>query len=514
MDRGYRGVLWRCDAVCKRSYARRSVISFGVILSTDWTWFWTVFSVLDTMAVAAAIVFILRRPREPRAMLAWILCLLLLPIVGLILFVILGEPRFSRTRRKRTRRRERIHPALSRQVEQIEKEHTPAPAEVDRELAPLVALATRVAGQGPTYGNAVTVLHDQKETHAAIMDAIQNAESHVHLEYYIIQPDETGRAMRDLLVAKAKQGVKCRVLVDYVGCWNWPASFRRSFKDGGVSVGFFLPVVPWRGRWRVNFRNHRKIAIIDGHLGFTGSQNIGNEYAGRRQKYGPWRDTHIGVIGPAVHRLQEVFVEDWHYATKEDIVEDNCFPQPSDEGRHIVHVIPSGPDSHANTMHHLLLSGLAAAKKTVSVVTPYFAPDTTMILALQSAAYRGVQVRLLIPSKGDNRIVLWAGRSFYQELCDTGVEVYEYDHGMLHSKVAVIDDAWAMVGSANMDQRSFRINFELTTLLYDPGLADELQYDFEALRYDARRVQPQGPQHWSFRESLQLGLARLVSPML
>lgn len=480
----------------------------------DWTWFWAIFSVLDTVAVGIAIVVVLRRPREPRAMMAWILCLLLLPVLGLILFVILGEPRYRRTQRRRTRRRERLRPALSRRVEEIEKKHTPKPSEVSSDLAPLVTLATRVGGQGPTYGNDVTIFHDQKETHTALLEAIQRAEKHAHLEYYIFQPDETGRALRDLLVKKAKEGVKCRLLVDYVGCWNWPRSFRQSFIEGGVSLGFFLPVVPWRGRWRVNFRNHRKIAIVDGRLGFCGSQNIGDEYAGRRQKYGPWRDTHMGIVGPAVHRLQEVFVEDWHYATEQDIVEDDCFPQPSEEGHHIVHVIPSGPDSNANIMHHLLLSALAAAQKSVSVLTPYFAPDTTMILALQSAAYRNVRVRLLIPSKGDNRVVLWAGRSFYQELCDAGVEVYEYDHGMLHSKVVVVDDAWAMVGSANMDQRSFRINFELTTILYDDGLADRLHYDFEELRYDARRVKPSGIDHWSFRESIQLGLARLISPML
>lgn len=479
-----------------------------------WTQFWAVISVLDTVAVAIAIVIVLRRPREPHAMMAWILCLLLLPVVGLILFVILGEPRYQRTRRKRTRRRERLHPALTRRVEEIATKHTARPSEVDPDLAPLVALATRVGRQGPTYGNAVTIFHNQRETHAAILDAIEHAESHVHLEYYIFQPDETGTVLRDLLVKKAREGVTCRLLVDYIGCWNWPSAFGRSFVDGGVSVGFFLPVVPWRGRWRVNFRNHRKIAVIDGRVGFCGSQNIGDEYAGRLQKYGPWRDTHMSLLGPAVHRLQEVFVEDWHYATGQDIVEDNCFPQPADEGSHVVQAIPSGPDSNPNTMHHLLLSALAGARKSVCVVTPYFAPDTTMILALQSAAYRGVSVRLMIPSKADNRIVLWAGRSFYQELCESGVEVYEYDHGMLHSKVVVIDDVWAMVGSANMDQRSFRINFELTMLLYDAGLADRLHDDFERLRYDARRVSPKGLDHWSFRESILLGVARLVSPLL
>jgi cardiolipin synthase len=215
-----------------------------------------------------------------------------------------------------------------------------------------------------------------------------------------------------------------------------------------------------------------------------------------------------------VHQLQEIFVEDWHYATGSDLAEDKYFPPAPEAGREVVQVIPSGPDCDARVMHHLLLSAVASARRSVAVITPYFVPDTTIVVALQSAAYRGVRVQLLIPARSNHRLALWAGRSFYQELSDAGVEIYEYPEGLLHSKVVVVDEDWAMVGSANMDERSFRINFEVTTILYDEALARCLLEDFEALRYRADRLSPLARDRWSFGESVLLGLARLTSPLL
>ena len=215
-----------------------------------------------------------------------------------------------------------------------------------------------------------------------------------------------------------------------------------------------------------------------------------------------------------MRELQELFLEDWHFTTKETIDPARLFPQPTADGANSVHIIPSGPDLRADVMHHLLFAAIAAASRSIAIATPYFVPDSAMILALQSAGYRGVHVRLLIPSRSDHWFVLWAGRSFYPELDAAGVEILEYDLGMLHSKVVVVDESWALAGSANMDARSFRINFELTTILYDTVLARQLQEEFDSLAAAARRMRPRGADDWSFPQSLAIGLARMASPIL
>ncbi len=477
-----------------------------------WTTFLTILSVIDFVLVAAAIVVILRRQDEPRSMLAWILTLLLLPVLGLILFMMAGELRIERTRQKLRKHRKRLQPLLTQTIEKLESDHGQRGSK--HSAKPLIEIATRLSGHLPTTGNDVAIYHEDEENFVAIMEAIEAAEHQVHLEYYIFQPDETGKSLRDLLIRKVKEGVKVRLLVDYIGCWNWPRSFRRSFLEGGIELSLFDPVVPWRGRWRVNLRNHRKIVIVDGKVGFTGSQNIGDEYRGRLAKFGPWRDTHMRIEGPAVHHLQEIFVEDWHYATRQKLVSSECFPDVQADGDQTVQVIASGPDSHARTMHHLLLSSVSGSQESVSIITPYFAPDTTMIVALQSAAYRGLRVQLLIPSFSNHWLTLWAGRSFYEELIESGVEIYEYHEALLHSKVVIIDDSWGMVGSANMDQRSFRINLEVTTVLYNDQLALNLRQDFDRLLIKAERIKPRSFKDCSFRDSMVLGFARLVSPLL
>lgn len=464
---------------------------------------------------AWAVVSVLRTPREPRAMLSWVLALLLLPALGPIMFFFIGEPRLERTRRRRHRRRQRLARSLSLKFEAVHAAYVARiPHPLEHGIARLMYLATRVSAHHPTQGNRVTIYHDAEKTFSALEEALKSAAHHIHMEYYIWNPDATGRAMADLIAAKAREGVHCRLLLDFVGCWSLTRQMVKDLRDAGVDVAFFMPVIPWRGRWRVNFRNHRKIVVVDGRVGFTGSQNIGDEYRGRRTKHGPWRDTHMRVLGPAVHDLQEVFVEDWNYATQEDLVADEYFPMLEAVGDQVVQVIPSGPDGYAQVMHQLLFAAVSVAQRSVCVITPYFVPDSAIILAFQSAAYRGVRVQIIIPSKNDQPVTLWVARSYYLDLIRAGVEIYEYDHGMLHSKMVVMDEAWAMVGSANMDERSFRLNFELTTLLYDSGLARELYADFAALRCKSRRIKAETMKSLPFTETLKVGLARMASPLL
>ncbi len=376
-------------------------------------------------------------------------------------------------------------------------------------------LAMRVSGRLVTSGNEVTIYHDAERVFLALSLAVESARSHIHLEYYIFAEDETGQAIGELLLKKAREGVEVRLLLDAVGCWGLSRSFVRRLRKGGVKAAFFLPWGPTGRRVQLNCRNHRKLVVVDGRVGFLGSQNIGDVYLGRKKKYGPWRDTHLRVEGPCVTQLQEVFVEDWYFAAHEDLSEqENYFPTPTTAGDRLVQIVASGPDEKPDVLDQLLLAAVSDARHAVSFLTPYFVPDRAMLLTLKSAAYRGVRVRLLIPSRNNHWLALWAGRSNYDELLESGVEVYEYSHAMLHSKVVVVDRRWAMVGSANMDERSFRINFELTSLLYDSGLAQDLHADFDHLLGQARRITREQIAGWNYSQTLAAGLARLTSPLL
>jgi cardiolipin synthase len=222
----------------------------------------------------------------------------------------------------------------------------------------------------------------------------------------------------------------------------------------------------------------------------------------------------LRLLGPSVAQLQEVFVEDWHFAAREDLSGEKYFPMPKPEGRQAVQIMPSGPDRQPYAMHQLLLGAAADAKSSICLLTPYFVPDHAMLLTLESAALRGIEVRLLIPSRSDHRIVLWAARGCYEELLEAGVEIYEYSRAMLHSKVIIVVSRWAMVGSANMDERSFRINWEVSTLLYDRPLATELQTDFDQLRATSQRMSLQSVRGWTYSAKMLSSLARLATPMM
>jgi cardiolipin synthase len=480
-----------------------------------------VLTVIDALLVATGTYYVLSHPREPRAMLAWLLAFLLVPVLGVVLFFLISDPRLSRSRRRLARRRRELNPALWSKLRTHHAAFAARPLS-DGESGrrgTFRELATRVNNQQPpTANNALTIYHDRAtEAAGALEAAIAGASHHVHLEYFIFKPDRSGQRIADLLVAKAREGVHCRLLVDHVGNWGWPAGFAERLRGAGVEVAFFMPVLPWRARrrWssRLNFRNHRKIAVIDGAVAFTGSQNVGDEYFGVEGPRGLWVDTHLRIAGPAVYELQETFIEDWHVATGEDLFDASQFPDPAGgpDACHVVQVIPSGPDYDAQIMHHLLLAAISAADASVCIATPYFVPDTAMVLTLEAAAFRGVDVRLLVPDASDHRLALWAGRSYYRELAGAGVRIREFGPRFLHSKLVLVDETWGLIGSANMDERSFRLNFEITTVLYDEGPVGELQAELDTMWEGARAVDGGAP--IGRVEQLKLGFARLVSPM-
>lgn len=473
-------------------------------------WFW----VAQWLLAATCIFTILRRRGEPAAMLAWIFAVVVLPVLGVALYILFGSNRVHRKARRRRRRLAHLIHVLSEQAVRGAGSSKPLQDDLPPDLAAVEQMGRRVGGMPASGGNEVSVLQGSERTYAAIEEAIRAARHHVHLEFYIWQPDETGRRFRDLLAERAREGVECRVLLDSVGCLRLGRRFTQPWADAGVKLAFFLPLYRLPKRWSLHLRNHRKIVVIDGAAAFIGSQNVGDEYRGRLRHLSPWYDSNVRMRGPAALFAQQVFAEDWLFATRQNLLGKDYFPTPAPVGPSVVQILPSGPDHDVNALGQLLFVAVSSAQRSITIATPYFVPDEGMRMALIHAAYRGVRVRLVLPTRSDNRLVLWAGRSYYAELLEAGVEIYEFDAGMLHAKIVTIDDRWCMVGSANMDIRSFRFNFEASALVYDPQVARGLAEDVDQHIARSTRVTLRETFHRPLPAQLGEGLARLFAPLL
>ncbi|MEZ0228259.1 MAG: cardiolipin synthase [Planctomycetota bacterium] len=461
---------------------------------------------------------ILVQRREHGATIAWLLAIIFLPYVGALLYWSIGGRRIRFRQRRRTRAIQLVAPGLAASTQCVRRFESTEPGATVHLPEPALALARIMdrLEKPSCSGNAVEVLLDAEATFSRIHSAIESAESHVHVEYYIWRNDETGRALRDVLVKVAKAGVEVRVLVDDVGSRQADKKFFRPLLDAGGKVGRFLPVNLLARRLVINHRNHRKIVVVDGRVAFTGGLNVGDEYFGRDPVAGRWRDTHLRIEGPGALRLQEVFVEDWAHATDKDLTAAKYFPDPVPSGDQRVHILTSGPDERHRSIATVYFTGITLAREKVWLTTPYFVPDPPLVAALETAALRGVDVRLLVPGKLDEPIILHAARSFYPELLAAGVHVYEYDDtAMLHAKTATIDGCWSTIGTANLDLRSFYLNFEVNAVVYGSSVARELERAFERDIATARRVElAEFGRSRPWKQRAIEGAARLLSPLL
>jgi cardiolipin synthase len=491
--------------------------------------------VLVTYLTAAEIVYvvvlatwILFEKRPPVSTLAWILALVGLPWVGLVVFFFLGPRRLTRKRLKHRRARGTVKSSGARTSLRGALSGGAPTDRGDTRIAQLDALAI-AAGEPPAdVCERVTVLPDAASTYDAIVSAVNGAKHHVHVAYYIYDSGRAGTRLTEALIARAKAGVTVRVLVDDVGSSAMTRKTIRSMRDAGIRFARFNPVVFSRIRNRFDFRNHRKIVVCDGCVGFTGGINVCDDYvpetdqaktmpARRRRGRGhpaPWRDTHLRIEGDAVRWLQLTFVDDWHYATSYVARDHAYFPPPTGRGQYRVQVVGSGPDREVEPIQKLYFAAIALAQKRVLVTTPYFVPDDAVLTALTTAALRGVDVRILVPRRSDSLVVTAAARSYYDQVLATGARVYEYQPTMIHAKTLVVDDFFAAVGTANMDNRSFRLNFEVTAVVYGKEHADELADQFQSDVQQSKEIKKRE------RENLPLGWriaeagARVLSPLL
>jgi cardiolipin synthase len=318
---------------------------------------------------------------------------------------------------------------------------------------------------------------------STLCQRIDEAREHVHVEFFIWRDDERGRELRDHLVAAAARGVEVRVLLDQIGSFGLRKSFFDPLCEAGGKFAWFRTAHPLRNRWTFNLRNHRKLQVIDGHTAFVGGMNMGREYAGEDPTVGPWRDIQIELIGGVAKRLQMAFADDWFFATEEKLLDKRYYPQPTVPQRYLVQSMPDGPDSPDDPIQMSLVYLLNSARHRIWLTAAYFVPKEPLLTALELAAARGVDVRLLISEKSDHPLLINVGRSYYEELLRFGVKIFEYEKGINHAKVLLIDEKWLMVGSANFDIRSMRLNFELNVVVRDPERAAELEallaHDFD-----------------------------------
>ena len=470
--------------------------------------FWATLAVLAYPLTWLLIPWVLLKPVvHPSSRIAWILGILFVPYIGALTALVFGVNHVKRHAIGKQKAKQRID-------EQLPDPPDVGPPDVPQHLADLYRLAQRMGHEPLVPGNDIQLLPETQEAFKHIEAVIRGAQQSLSIAFYIWRSDRIGTQLRDAIIDRAQAGVKVRFLYDGIGSMWLSDRFLKPMTDAGVQVARFLPGRYFWARWSINLRSHRKIVVADGRVGFTGGMNIGDEYLGRSAAYGYWRDTQIQVRGPAASRLQQIFAADWYYATGEALTDPALFPIDEHQGTAAVQVLSDGPDRVESLFHTLLFTAISNARQQVTLSTGYFVPTDSLLDAMSSAARRGVKVRLLTAGKNTYFYTLLAGRAYYAELLEAGAEVYEYQKGLFHAKVVVIDRRWWLVGTPNLDMRSLTLNFENAVTGFAPEVADALERQFEADLPDACQIDAAT---WSDRGNWRrLGeeFCRLFAPVL
>ena len=489
-------------------------IAAGHMISEAYLWLMDHLFIIN-LVFSILIIFFQRR--DPTTVWAWLLLLYFLPGLGFILYLVLGQ-NFHKDRMFKMKEIEgEIKHAVRRQEESIYRRKLKLR---DPELERFKSLILYNLNEGEavlTDNNDIRVYTDGREKFDALLSEMDHARNYIHLQYYIIRNDELWQEIEEVLLRKARQGVEIRVLFDSMGCRGMKNSDWDRLEKAGIQVAEFFPAVLGKLQLRVNYRNHRKIAVIDGRIGFVGGFNIGREYLGKDEKFGYWRDTHICIEGAAVTSLAVRFALDWNYAARDNIfLEDHLFELPTyiRNGRDPVQIISSGPDSHSQEIRNNYLRLIHMARKNIFIQTPYFIPDDDIRDALIIAAKSGIDVRVMIPCKPDHPFVYWATYSYIGEMVEAGVRCFTYDNGFLHSKCLCIDGLVTCMGTANMDIRSFALNFEVNAVIYSARTTKQLEDAFENDMTKSSLVTKISYEQRTLLISFKEQFCRLLSPVL
>lgn len=490
----------------------------------SWQWLMS-HIILINLLLSVVIVFFQRR--DPKAVWTWLLALYFVPVFGFLFYLLLCQD-FHKSKMFRVKEVEDKLRISARSQENYLKRHEMTLEEpMERDYKDLVIYNLETSGSVLTLNNSVDIFTDGEEKFADLRREMEKAERFIHIQYYIIKNDELFDSIIPILLKKVKEGVEVRILYDGMGGRFMPKKTWEMLETAGVKVGEFFPATLGRINLRVNYRNHRKIVAIDGKIGYVGGFNIGKEYIGKDPKFGYWRDTHLKLKGDAVISLQVRFALDWNYAYKENLFKSSEYFEVSHwaneertkvmEGRRQplgIQIIASGPDMRDRQIRNNYIELFQKARDHIYIQTPYFVPDDAVLSALEVAAKSGVDVRLMIPCKPDHPFVYWATYSYVGDLLGAGARCYTYDNGFLHAKGVMTDGRVSSYGTANMDIRSFELNFEVNAVIYDEDTTERLESAFIMDLEHCHEITMEEYRQRSLVIRVKEQCSRLLSPLL
>ncbi len=464
-----------------------------------------------------AVVIVFFQRRDPKSVWAWLMLLYFIPVLGFVFYLLLGQDMRKRKMFRIKELEDQLNEAIRQQEHQIKTKDAAQLDERIRDFKDLVIYNLETSGAVLTDDNDVDIFIDGNDKFDALKEDLRKAEHFIHMEYYIIKNDVLFNQIKDILIEKAKQGVEVRLLFDAMGCRSVKHNYWKELNAKGVKTAEFFPALFRRLQLRINYRNHRKIVVVDNRVAYVGGFNIGKEYIGLDKKFGYWRDTHLRIQGNAVSGLQLRFILDWNYAARENLIQNPNVFLPTVPGKRDfceMQIISSGPDNAIEQIRDNFLKLITKAKKSIYIQSPYFIPDEAIFNALLIAIRSGIEVNIMIPCMPDHPFVYWATYSYIGDLVMAGANCYTYNNGFLHSKGMIVDGKVLCYGTANMDIRSFALNFEVSAVIYDQKKAKEMENIFgEDLKYckqitrDAYVVRP-------LVLRIKEQVCRLLSPLL
>ena len=464
-----------------------------------------------------AIIIVFFERRSPKSVWAWLLVMVFLPGVGFIFYLFLGQDMHKRKMFRIKELEDKLSEAIhiqERQAKSMELE------KMDKNLqgfSDLIYYNLQSSGAVLTDDNDVDIFTDGNDKFEALLEDLEQAKSFIHLEYYIIKNDELFQRIAEVLERKAAQGVEVRVLFDAMGSRTVRHSYWKQLRKKGIRTAEFFPAILGRFQLRINYRNHRKIVVIDNKVAYVGGFNVGKEYIDRDPKFGHWRDTHLRIQGTAVMSLQLRFILDWNYAAKEDLLAEKKLFEGLELGKRDqveMQIVSSGPDNTLEQIRDNYMRLFAKAKEHIYIQTPYFIPDDTLLDTLLLAIRSGVEVNLMIPCMQDHPFIYWATYSYVGELVRAGANCYTYDKGFLHAKGVCVDGKAFCYGTANMDIRSFALNFEVNAVVYDKALSEKMEAIFREDLKDCTHITKELYESRSLPIRIKEQFCRLLSPLL